>query len=146
MNAAALVKRHDKAGKTHALSATEYFDVTKNAHMAVGHNTMHIRCLWSVHGDGLCPGVLMSIRFGDARFYYCDQMHDPSHSSLLAAAHNIPPKSVLVDVESWNKCLRASNQELRQPKHAKAQEEAGETRATQAEEKKKKDKSKKKRK
>ena len=41
-----LVTRHDKAGKTHAYPPSAgHFDVTKNSHITVGHNTMPIRVL-----------------------------------------------------------------------------------------------------
>ena len=87
-----------------------------NTHIKVGHNTMPIRCLWDIYGDKLCPGPLMPIRFGNARLYYCDQAHDLGHCSLFPSAHQLPPLCGPQDSNSWNKCLRASNQGVRQHK------------------------------
>ena len=102
---------------------------TKNSHITVGHNTMPIRVLWDVYGDNLCPAPLMSIRFGNARFYCCDQAHDPDHCSLFSSDHQLPPVCCPQDSVSWNRYLRASNQGVRQHKRNNDKEKDRDARA-----------------
>jgi hypothetical protein len=105
-----LVKRHDKSGRTHSPESAEYFDVSKNTHITVGNNTMPIRALWKIYGDNLCPAPLMSLQKGNARFYCCDQAHDPDHCSLFSPAHQLPPFSGPSHPISWDKCRRHAGQ------------------------------------
>lgn len=111
MDAMMLVKRHDKSGLTHGFpwqSAGEYFDTSVNTHITVGNLTMPLSVLAQEYGEGICPGALMSLRSGNARFYCCDQAHDADHGTLFAAAHNLPTNCGPLDKVSWARCLRAS--------------------------------------
>ena len=114
-----LVKRHGKVGNTHEFpwetQGGDYFDVSKNTNITVGCSIMPINVRWQEYGVGLCPGALMSLLVGNARFYCCDQVYDSDNVFLFSSAQNLPPGSGPPDKVSWNRCLRASRHQASHP-------------------------------